>query len=190
MTIEKIETNFIIDDGFPSPKIISNSNNLYLNFRVDDENYETVTLKFLNHHLYKIGYPGNETLYYHPYSIYGINSSEIYLIKNSDWINELKEIAEKIGVHEATVSRVANGKYVQTDWGTFEMRRFFTNAINQEKGKNISKEAVKAEISQIIQELEAKGEKISDRIISEILARRGMKIARRTVAKYRGELGK
>jgi len=70
------------------------------------------------------------------------------------------------------------------------MRRFFTNAINQEKGKNISKEAVKAEISQIIQELEAKGEKISDRIISEILARRGMKIARRTVAKYRGELGK
>ncbi|HQN02837.1 MAG TPA: RNA polymerase factor sigma-54, partial [Rectinema sp.] len=102
----------------------------------------------------------------------------------------LKEIAEKIGVHEATVSRVANGKYVQTDWGTFEMRRFFTNAINQEKGKNISKEAVKAEISQIIQELEAKGEKISDRIISEILARRGMKIARRTVAKYRGELGK
>jgi len=102
----------------------------------------------------------------------------------------LKEIAEKIGVHEATVSRVANGKYVQTDWGTFEMRHFFTNAINQEKGKNISKEAVKAEISQIIQELEAKGEKISDRIISEILARRGMKIARRTVAKYRGELGK
>ena len=92
MTIEKIETKFIIDDGFPSPKIISNSNNLYLNFRVDDENYETVTLKFLNHHLYKIGYPGNETLYYHPYSINGINTSEIYLIKNSDWINELKEI--------------------------------------------------------------------------------------------------
>lgn len=102
----------------------------------------------------------------------------------------LKEIAEKIGVHEATVSRVANGKYVQTDWGTFEMRRFFTNAINQEKGENISKEAAKAEISQIIQELETRGEKISDRIISEILARRGIKIARRTVAKYRGELGK
>ena len=58
MTIEKIETKFIIDDGFPSPKIISNSNNLYLNFRVDDENYETITLKFLNHHLYKIGYTG------------------------------------------------------------------------------------------------------------------------------------
>ncbi len=102
----------------------------------------------------------------------------------------LKEIAEKIGVHEATVSRVANGKYVQTDWGTFEMRRFFTNAVNQEKGENISKEAAKAEISQIIQELETRGEKISDRIISEILARRGIKIARRTVAKYRGELGK
>lgn len=102
----------------------------------------------------------------------------------------LKEIAEKIEVHEATVSRVVNGKYAQTDWGTFELRRFFTNAINQENGENASKEGVKAEIVQIISDLESKGEKISDRIISEILARRGISVARRTVAKYRSELGK
>jgi len=102
----------------------------------------------------------------------------------------LKEIAEKIEVHEATVSRVVNGKYVQTDWGTFELRRFFTNAVNQENGENTSKEGAKAEILQIINELEEKGEKISDRIISEILARRGISVARRTVAKYRSELGK
>jgi len=101
----------------------------------------------------------------------------------------LKEIAEKIGVHEATVSRVVNGKFVQTDWGTFELRRFFSNAVNQESGENISKEAAKAQISQIIKELHAKGEKISDRIIMEILARQGINIARRTVAKYRSELG-
>ncbi len=102
----------------------------------------------------------------------------------------LKGIAEKIEVHEATVSRVVNGKYAQTDWGTFELRRFFTNAINQENGENASKEGVKAEIVQIISDLESKGEKISDRIISEILARRGISVARRTVAKYRSELGK
>ena len=102
----------------------------------------------------------------------------------------LKEIAEKIDVHEATVSRVVNGKYVQTDWGTFELRRFFTNAVNQESGENISKEGVKAEVAQIIGDLESRGEKISDRIISEILAQKGITIARRTVAKYRGELGK
>ncbi|GAB6276575.1 MAG: RNA polymerase factor sigma-54 [Rectinema sp.] len=102
----------------------------------------------------------------------------------------LKEIAEKIGVHEATVSRVVNGKYVQTDWGTFELRRFFTNAVNPENGENISKEGAKAEVLQIIGELESKGEKISDRIIAETLARRGINVARRTVAKYRSELGK
>jgi len=102
----------------------------------------------------------------------------------------LKDIAEKIDVHEATVSRVVNGKYVQTDWGTFELRRFFTNAINHENSESISKEAAKAEVFQIIKDLEAKGEKISDRVISEILARKGIAIARRTVAKYRSELGK
>lgn len=102
----------------------------------------------------------------------------------------LKEIAQKIEVHEATVSRVVNGKYVQTDWGTFELRRFFTNAVNHNNSENISKEAAKAEISKIIDELTSRGEKISDRIIAEILARRGIKIARRTVAKYRSELGK
>lgn len=101
----------------------------------------------------------------------------------------LKEIADKIGVHEATISRVVNGKYVQTDWGTFELRRFFSNAVNQDSGENISKEAAKAQISQIIKELHARGEKISDRIIMEILARQGITIARRTVAKYRSELG-
>jgi RNA polymerase sigma-54 factor len=102
----------------------------------------------------------------------------------------LKDVAEKINVHEGTVSRVVNGKYVQTDWGTFELRRFFTNAINRENGENTSKEGVKAEIAQIIGELESKGQKISDRIISEILAQRGISVARRTVAKYRSELGK
>ncbi len=101
----------------------------------------------------------------------------------------LKEIADKTGVHEATVSRVVNGKYVQTDWGTFELRRFFTNAVNHDNGDTISKEAAKAQISQIIKDLQSRGEKISDRIIMEILARQGISIARRTVAKYRSELG-
>lgn len=92
MTIEKMETEFIIDNGYPSPKIVSDSNNLYLNFRIDDENCDSITLKFLNHHIYKIGFPGSETLCFHPYKMYGINSTDIYLIKNSKWIEELKQI--------------------------------------------------------------------------------------------------
>ncbi len=102
----------------------------------------------------------------------------------------LKDVAEKIKVHEATVSRAVNGKYAQTDWGIFELRRFFTNAVNQENKESASKEGVKAEIAQIIGDLESRGQKISDRIISEILAQRGISVARRTVAKYRSELGK
>ncbi|MGV0755488.1 hypothetical protein ACTS95_03850 [Empedobacter brevis] len=92
MTLEKIETEFIIDDGSPSPKILSDSNNLFLNFMVDDENFNTITLKFLNYHIYKIGYPGNETLCYHPYTELGINSSDFYLVNDSMWMNELREI--------------------------------------------------------------------------------------------------
>ncbi|MFZ5860792.1 MAG: RNA polymerase sigma-54 factor, partial [Spirochaetota bacterium] len=63
-------------------------------------------------------------------------------------------------------------------------------AVNHDNGENISKEAAKAQISQIIDELASRREKISDRIIAEILARRGINVARRTVAKYRSELGK
>lgn len=99
MRIEKIETEFIINDGYPSPKIISDSYNLYLNFKIDDENDDSITLKFINYHIYKMGFPGNETLCYHPYSIYGVNTSDIYLIKDSKWINELKEIDKNHPYH-------------------------------------------------------------------------------------------
>lgn len=102
----------------------------------------------------------------------------------------LKDIAQEIGVHETTVSRIANGKYVQTDWGIFEIKRFFTNAVasTASSAEVHSKEGVKAVLKEII---ESGGETIaslSDRELVDILARRGIKIARRTVAKYRGEL--
>ena len=107
----------------------------------------------------------------------------------------LKDIAEEIGVHETTVSRIANGKYVQTEWGILELRRFFTNAISSTASNTDqhSKESVKATLREIlareIQESEKGGNSsLSDRELVDILAERGIKIARRTVAKYRGEL--
>lgn len=100
----------------------------------------------------------------------------------------LKDIAEDIGVHETTVSRIANGKYVQTEWGIFELRRFFTNAVASTASSTAqhSKESVKATLREVF-ELE-KDKALSDRELVDILARRGIQIARRTVAKYRGEL--
>ena len=103
----------------------------------------------------------------------------------------LRDVADEIGVHETTVSRIANGKYVQTEWGIFELRRFFTNSVPATaSGTNRnSKESAKATLREIL-ETEQRGGKpaLSDREIVDILVKRGIKIARRTVAKYRGEL--
>ena len=99
----------------------------------------------------------------------------------------LGDIAGELGVHETTVSRTANGKYMQTEYGIFELRHFFTNSISGagSGGSRFSKEGVKA----VIQELVGGEERsLSDQEISGMLAMRGISLARRTVAKYRKEL--
>jgi RNA polymerase sigma-54 factor len=99
----------------------------------------------------------------------------------------LSDIARELGVHETTVSRTANGKYMQTEWGIFEIRHFFTNSISGSGsgGSRYSKEGVK----EIIRELITQEDRhFSDQEITALLARRGIPLARRTVAKYRNEL--
>ena len=99
----------------------------------------------------------------------------------------LRDIALELGVHETTISRTANGKYVQTEWGIFELRRFFSNSISGtgSEGSRYSKEGVKEIIKEMIS---AENRNLSDQEISGILAARGISLARRTVAKYRKEL--
>jgi len=99
----------------------------------------------------------------------------------------LNDIATELGIHSATVSRIANGKYVQTEWGIFELRRFFSNSISGtgSSGSSYSKEGVKAIIQDLV---ETEKRSLSDLEISEVLAERGISLARRTVAKYRKEL--
>jgi RNA polymerase sigma-54 factor len=99
----------------------------------------------------------------------------------------LHDIALELGVHETTVSRTANGKYMQTEWGIFEIRYFFTNSISGigSNGSRFSKEGVKEIIRELIS---GEDRRIPDQEISDLLAKRGISIARRTVAKYRGEL--
>ncbi len=101
----------------------------------------------------------------------------------------LKDVAERIGVHEATVSRITSNKCIQTEWGLFELKFFFTNSISGagSSGSSISKVAAKEMIKEILEEIDSE-KKISDQKISNLLARRGIKLARRTVAKYRKEL--
>ncbi|WP_319415939.1 RNA polymerase factor sigma-54 [Marispirochaeta aestuarii] len=101
----------------------------------------------------------------------------------------LKDIAQAVDVHETTVSRIANSKYIQTEWGIFELKYFFTNSISGagSTGSQFSKEGVKHRIREIIEE-HSSSKRLSDQKIADILAERGIKIARRTVAKYRQEL--
>ena len=101
----------------------------------------------------------------------------------------LKDIAGEVGVHEATISRITNGKYVQTEWGIFELKYFFTNSISGSGsgGSRFSKEGVKQVIKELL-ENETTDKHLSDQGIADLLAARGIKLARRTVAKYRKEL--
>ena len=122
-----------------------------------------------------------------------------------------KDIAEVINVHEATVSRMANSKFIQCEWGLFPVKYFFSSSIAQvakaqnSKIKNndsaakhteggssandsISKESVKFEIAKIINSQKQGEKRLSDQKIVEQLEKIGIKIARRTVAKYRSQL--
>ena len=99
----------------------------------------------------------------------------------------MKEAAEIIGVHEATVSRIASSKYIDTDWGIYPIRSLFSSSVESSDGQNISKNAVKEMIKKIIEENTA-GKALSDQKISDILKEQGITAARRTVSKYRKEL--
>ena len=100
----------------------------------------------------------------------------------------LRDVAEDIGMHESTVSRVTTNKYVHTPQGIYELKFFFNSAINRTGGDEIASEAVKNHIKQIVSAEDAKHPH-SDQKIVEILKGQGIEIARRTVAKYREVLG-
>ncbi|KFA35413.1 RNA polymerase sigma54 factor, partial [Xanthomonas vasicola pv. musacearum NCPPB 4384] len=96
----------------------------------------------------------------------------------------LKEIADEIGMHESTISRITTGKYIQTPRGTFELKHFFAVRL---EGASVSGQAVKAMVRRLI-ESEPAGRPLADEAIAGLLSRQGVNIARRTVAKYREQL--
>ena len=100
----------------------------------------------------------------------------------------LKDVAEKTGLDLSTISRVSNSKYAQTRWGTFPLRHFFSDGYVTESGEELSTRQIKAALRDII-EAEDKKHPLSDDTIRERLTAMGYPIARRTVAKYREQLG-
>lgn len=115
-----------------------------------------------------------------------INRQKEFFENNGENLNPVfeKDIADDIKMDNSTISRAVKGKYVQTDFGIYNMRSFFSNSIPNKDGSDVSTIEVRNKIKEII-EKEDKSSPLTDQEISEMLTKSGLKIARRTVAKYR-----
>ena len=100
----------------------------------------------------------------------------------------LKDIEERTGLDKSTISRVSNMKYAQTKWGTFPLKFFFTDSYTTEDGEEMSTRKIKLTLKELI-EHEDKKKPLSDDALSKVLKEKGFPVARRTVAKYREQLG-
>jgi RNA polymerase sigma-54 factor len=99
----------------------------------------------------------------------------------------MADVANKVGVHVATISRAVAGKYVQTPRGIFPLRMFFSGGTTRADGQDVSWDAVKAKLKEVVA-AEDKANPLNDDELAEELGRNGIEIARRTIAKYRGLL--
>ncbi len=100
----------------------------------------------------------------------------------------LREVAEVISMHESTVSRVTNEKFVQTPRGVLPLKYFFSSGLSTTGGEDVSARGIKAQIQKLVEDEDAK-HPLTDQAIVNILKESGVQIARRTVAKYRDQLG-
>ncbi len=110
--------------------------------------------------------------------------------KGQDYLKPLtlKEIAEEVGIHESTVSRSINGKYLQSPQGVYEIKYFFDCGLSGDKGKEMSSKSIKNVLKKII-DGENQKTPYSDQKLMELLEKEDIEISRRTVAKYREEMG-
>jgi RNA polymerase sigma-54 factor len=99
----------------------------------------------------------------------------------------LRQVAEDIGMHESTISRVVSNKYMYTPRGLFPMKYFFHSGVDSAQGENVSSLVVKERIRKLV-EAEDPSRPLSDSKIMRMLQREGIRLARRTVAKYREEM--
>ena len=100
----------------------------------------------------------------------------------------LRDIADDIGMHESTISRVTNNKYVHTPQGLFELKYFFNSSVSRSGGDSMASASVKKIIADLIKQEDPK-KPLADQKIVDVLEEKGIQVARRTVAKYREQLG-
>lgn len=192
MIVEKVGAEFIpsiIEGNVPHLRI----NNAYRRMLTDGGNIPEETKKYIHHRLESARWLINSiqqrkiTMIKVMKEI--INRQRMFFEKGRSFIEPmiLKDIAEAIGMDISTISRVTNGKYVQTDYGVFELKYFFSDKMTTDEGDEISTLRIKSQIKEIISN-ENPQKPLTDGQIAVIVAEKGIPLARRTVAKYREQL--
>ena len=190
-TVKKVDDEYVvIMNDTITPRL---SINAYYRSLLSVENNESIS-KFLTHRLdsalwlIKSIEQRRQTLYNVIKSIVEVQRE--FLDYGITYLKPLtlKNIADKIGVHESTVSRAVNGKYVQTPRGVFELKFFFKNGLDNINGSATSSESIKKMIKEMVAS-ENPYRPLSDQKLADLLKKKGIIISRRTVAKYREEIG-
>lgn len=190
--VYKVENDFVIvlnEEGLPKLRI-----NRYYQRLMSEDNLSDKVREFLHNKfksatwLLKSIHQRQRTLYRVACSIFKFQRG--FLEKGIEHLRPLilKDVADDLGLHESTVSRVTTNKYVQTPHGLFELKFFFNTGINDTSGMSLGVESIKAKIKEIIASEDAR-KPYSDKKIAAILKEKGINIARRTVAKYRESMG-
>ncbi|MDY0287537.1 MAG: RNA polymerase factor sigma-54 [Sphaerochaeta sp.] len=162
-------------EAFSLEKEMPKETQLYIQDQLKRAQSLMFQVQLRNQTLYKVG------------QVLAVKQREFFL-SGPEFIQPLtqKSVADQIGVHETTVSRISTAKWIDTDWGIIPIKRLFSSAVGDE-GEQVSKHAAKEIIRQILEEHQGK-KALSDQKISDLLKERGITVARRTVSKYRNEL--
>ncbi len=190
--VSKIGKDYVIslnDDGIPKLRVSPYYMNLMKESAIGDKDSRTYIQERVKSATWLI-----RSIHQRQQTIYKV--TEAIISRQKDFLDSgidhlkplvLKEIADQIGMHESTVSRVTTNKYVHTPQGVFELKFFFTNGIKTDSGE-ISSSSLKERIKNLIA-AEPENSPLSDQQIAEVLKESKISIARRTVAKYRESLG-
>ncbi|MDQ3798496.1 MAG: RNA polymerase factor sigma-54 [Acidobacteriota bacterium] len=189
--IEKLEDDYVIyftDDGSPRLRISPN-----LQRMVDQPDTSKETKDFIKEKL-RSAVDLLRNIEHRRQTIYRV--VECIVQRQRDFLDKgvehikpmmLKDVAEDIGMHLSTVSRVVNRKYAHTPQGVIELRRFFSEGMLNEDGEEVSTRILKLRIKKMIEDEDTK-KPLTDDEIAKILSKEGVKLSRRTVAKYRDQM--
>lgn len=189
--IEKIEEDYVIyfaDDGSPRLRISPTYHQL-----LDQSDTTKETKDFIKEKV-RSAVDLLRNIEHRRQTIYRVvecivDRQREFLDKGVEYIKPmmLKDVAEDIGMHLSTISRVVNRKYAHTPQGVIELRRFFSEGMMNEEGEEVSTRILKLKIKKMIEEEDTK-KPLTDDQIAKILSKEGVKLSRRTVAKYRDQL--